>query len=167
MPDTVFGIEIPEIVPVGVFPFDPDYQFRRGRKWVTEIHRFSPLLEQRVIVGQEPEITWQIGFSALRGHFIEEDSNFVKLWDFFNAHMGMATPFYFYDPVPWSRYSDKTYRDNPEARLGHPGDISEGGIIYGPTTGRYVCLFDSDEMSADAFERRLRRTELILRGYAG
>lgn len=173
-PDTLFGIPIPTTPPVGVFPYDPDFGFKRGRQWNTKVFPFSPLLEQRFIMNASPLITWQIGFAVMKGDFDQTGTVFTTLWDFFNAHLARGVPFYYYDPVYWKRYpaaqyshGGVNYRDDPTQRINHPGGLSGAEAGYSATYQRYIMLFADDEMSYELFDRRLRKTELSIQGVPG
>ncbi len=104
-----------------------------------------------------PLITFEIGFSALKGDLTDLTSKPGKLWKFFNDHGGRAVSFWYYDPVPWSSMANP-YRDDPTTRLSHPTQA---------TLGRYVALFDEDEMSVELFEYKLRKAQLKVSGYPG
>lgn len=172
MPDTLFGVNVPEYTPVGVFPYDPDISFTRGRKWDTIIHSFSPLLQQRIIQDTEPAQTFQIAFSAMKGEFLEDGTKFRDIYLFYVNHRGGAIPFYYYDPVPWSRYptaknstNKVPYRDNPAVRINHPGNLPGAEANFDSSTGLYVTLFSEDTMDFETFDRRLRKTGIKLRGF--
>jgi len=158
MSDFLFGEPVPAYTPVGVFPFDPDVNFKRGRKWENKVHQFSPILEQRFVIGGSPLITFEIGFDVLKGELTDIiASRSGILWKFFNDHQGRAVSFWYYDPVPWSTYPNP-YRDDPTTRLTHPSHA---------TLGRYVALFDEDEMSVELFEYKLRKAQLKIGGFPG
>lgn len=158
----LFGVTLPVYTPTGIFPVDPDYNFKRGRKWETKVHRFSPVLEQRFILTNTPEITFEIGFDAMKGTFSDSTKKFNKIWTFFSSHKGRAVPFYFYDPVPWGT-ANMPYKEDPTQRPSSPGT----GANPAPTVGRYVMIFDEDEVSFEQFEAKVRRGQLKLTGFAG
>jgi hypothetical protein len=143
--------------PVGVFPFDPDRNFKRGRKWETKVHAFSPIVEQRFQMVTNPLISFEIGFSALKGNLADNTTKPGILWQFFNACQGQAVSFWYYDPVPWSTMPEP-YRDNPASRLTHPEQS---------TMGRYIALFEEDTMSAELFEYKLLKSLLKIEGFPG
>lgn len=173
MSNTLFGITVPELNPVGVFPHDPDISFTRGRQWQTQIHRFSPLLEQRFVRASSPQITIDIGFNAMKGAF-RDTGKFKNIWEFFDSHRGRGIPFYFYDPVVWTRipYNSNplyNYRDIPTTRINIPANTTFSGnpISYSSDTSRFVCVFEEDEMTIDLLEAKLRSTQLKLHGFKG
>jgi hypothetical protein len=152
-----FGINLEEYIPVDTFPYDPDNSFKRGRKWTVNVIQFSPILEQRFVLAESPLITYEVGFDVLKGDVQDPTSRAATLWAFFQEHRGRATMFWYFDPVPWGFYPDP-YRSNPASRLTHPTDA---------TVGRYIALFDDDEMDSETFEWRLQRTQLKMSMYPG
>jgi hypothetical protein len=148
---------VPGYEPVGVFPYDPDNNFKRGRKWETQTHKFSPILEQRFVIASNPLISFEIGFSVLKGSLADPTTKPGALWQFFNACQGQAVSFWYYDPVPWSTMPEP-YRDSPTSRLTHPTQA---------TLGRYIALFDEAEMSAELFEYKLLKSLLKISGFPG
>jgi hypothetical protein len=156
---TFFGIDLQDYtyIPVDVFPFDADNTFKRGRKWETAIVDFSPVLEQRFIVDANPLITYEVGFQVLKGDLQDPTSKAAILWNFFNEHRGRAVLFWFFDPVPWGFYP-VPYNSDPTTRLHHPTDAH---------VGRYIALFDDDNMDSELFEYRLQRSQLKLSMFPG
>lgn len=177
MPDTLFGITVPSQtdiaeVPGNVFPLDPDFGFTKKRKWDTRIHKFGPHLEQRFPIRSTPEISFRMGFSAMKGAYADPTSSFQKLWLFYLNRRGRGIPFWFYDPILWKVYpapANSTglvpYRDYPVLRMTHPGGLGGAEAGFTKTTGRYLCIFEEEEMSVEVFEYRLRKSNLSVRGY--
>lgn len=170
MPDQIFGLDLPEYEPDGVFPFNPDFGFKKRRIWKTITHRFSPALAQCFIQASVPQIEFSIGLSTMKGTFDDAFGQFQRLWLFFNNHRGRQTSFWFYDPRAWATFPayDGTYpydyRDDPGARPDiTPVEIE--GVLYNKYRGRHVCVFSEDEMTAELFEYRLRKTDLKVIGY--
>jgi hypothetical protein len=143
--------------PVDTFPYDPDDNFKRGHKWEVSVIKFSPILEQRFVLSGSALINYEIGFDVLKGDVQDPNSRAAILWNFFQEHRGRAVLFWYFDPVPWGFYP-APYNSDPTTRLSHPTDA---------TVGRYIALFDDDEMDSETFEWRLQRTQLKLSMYSG
>lgn len=177
MPDTLFGVEVPDQVgieqtPENVFPIDPDFGFTKRRQWDTKIHSLGPHLEQRFVLRATPQIVFNVGFQAMKGAFNDENATFRQLWLFYINCRGRGTPFWFYDPIPWKLYPAPSastghvpYRDSPVLRITHPGSLSGAESGYDKYVGRYLCLFEEDQLSVEVFEWRLRKATLSVRGF--
>jgi hypothetical protein len=162
MPDTLFGIDVPEYTPTGVFPFDCNFNLKRTKKWDVKSFRFSPVIEQYFQISDSPLYLFEIGLQLRGVDQYDEGSQFAILWDFFNLHMGKRHPFYWYDPVTWAALPYNAnpalnYRDNPLIRINHAT----------PDAGRYICNFDDDEISYELFEWKLRKANLKMSGVPG
>jgi hypothetical protein len=165
--NSLFGITVPQITPVSVWPYDPDFGFQATRKWETTKQKFSPVLEQRFIRDSAPLVTFSLGFANMAGTFFETGpgKEFHDIWAFWNTHKGRAVPFYFYDPRPWGTadHTPTNYRDSPTNRLTSPGT----GANPAPTTGRYIVTTDEDNLSIDQFAMKIRKAQLHFSGYPG
>jgi len=172
--DYLFGEQIPQYIPVSVFPYDPDFSFKRGHKWDNVVHSLSPILEQRFVLSDSPLITFEVGFNVMKGEIFDVTSKPGQIWQFFLAHLGRAVGFWYYDVVPWSYYPGPwastggvDYRDDPAARLTHPGGLSGAEAGYSSSTGRYIAHFDEDDMSIELFVYKIRKAQLKISGYPG
>jgi len=165
VPNSLFGITVPEFTVSTVWPYDPDFGFTVSRNWDTKRHQISPVLEQRFVMNSAALLTFQLGFNTLNGDFTPGTDKFINVWTFWSTHKGRAVPFYFYDPRPWSGadYKPTNYRDDPAKRLISPGT----GANPVPTTGRYIVTSDDDDLSVEQFALRLRKAQLHFSGYPG
>jgi hypothetical protein len=121
------------------------------------VHAFSPLMEQRFVMAASPLVSFDLGFEAMKGDITDVTSKSGKIWKFFNDCQGRSVSFWYFDPVPWSRLGSP-WRDDPTTRTTHPTEA---------TRGRYIALFDEDELSVELFEWKLRKAQLKISGYPG
>jgi hypothetical protein len=179
-PDSLFGVPVPVYTPQpsDVFPYDPDVAYKRVRRWETTVHQINPLCEWRVIRNPLPQISWNVGFAAMKGNTIGTNlstgaalpatlywQKMQNIYGFFQNHQGKRYPFYFYDPVLWaggpSGFTDlgpgQNYVSNPPDRANSSD----------PTLGRYVLHFNVDEMSFEMFAYLLSKTSVEMVGLAG
>jgi hypothetical protein len=168
----LFGVAVPVPAPSGVWPYDPDFGFSKSRKWMTQRHRISPVLEQRFALNTQPLLKFSIGFDTMRGDFEIAGTKFNDIWNFWMSNKGRAIPFYFYDPIPWGT-ADYNYnagggvyynfREDPKSRVHSPGT----GINPAPATGRYLVTADDDNLSFEQFAVKLHKARLTLSGVPG
>jgi hypothetical protein len=94
MPDYIGNIEVPEIIPSGVFPLVPDYPHGRAQRPEVVIHQFgsgNTKIEQRFLIG-----TGAKRFTVRKTYLREADR--IALRDFWESKYGPYGAFYYNAP---------------------------------------------------------------------